>query len=192
MKLKIAWAREFVLYIFGHVFIFFLIHTAVVTKLISITTLDLELVLMPVFMLFVYLIIAVRSAMMYKEFEHEFVLAKIENELKIQEQMMEIAHDLHDSLGAQLTLISRVTDRIKKHVNGLDSGIFQNIDRPTYFSKKSIAELKNILWVLNSNQITLNDFLDQLSNFFQKIEESNPTMEVFYEFNIKDNLSLQS
>lgn len=192
MKLKIAWAKEFVLYIFGHVFLFFLIHTAAVTKLIPITTLDLELVWMPVFMLLVYLIIAIRSAMMYKEFEHEFVLAKIEGDRKIQEQRMEIARDLHDSLGAQLTLISTMTDRIKKHVNGLDSEIIQNIDKLNYFSEKSIAELKNALWVLNSNQLTLNDFRNQLSNFFQKLEESSLNKEIFYEFNIQENLILQS
>src|SRR5690606_8706222 len=85
-----------------------------------------------------------------------------------------------------------MTDRIKKHVNGLDSEIIQNIDKLNYFSEKSIAELKNALWVLNSNQLNLNDFRNQLSNFFQKLEESSLNIEICYEFNIQQNLLLQS
>lgn len=191
-RLKKAWAKEFVLYIFGHVFVFFFIHVAVVAKLIAISTIDLELVWMPIFMLMVYLLIAIRSTMMYKEFEHQFVLAKIESERKIQEQRIEIARDLHDSLGAQLTLINSVTDNIKSSIKPSNQALLQKIDRLSYFSEKSITELKNALWVLHANEIFLEDFRLQLSNFISKIMESNPDLEIVYHFNIQQNIRLNS
>ena len=187
-KLKKAWAREFVLYIFGHVFVFFFIHSAAVAKLIPVATMDLELVWMPIFMLLVYLLIAIRSAMMYKEFEHQYVLAKIESERKIQEQRMEIARDLHDSLGAQLTLINSVTDNIKNSIEVSDQALYQKIDRLSYFSEKSITELKNALWVLSANEILLEDFQAQLANFISKIMDSNPVLEIVYDFEIQKTL----
>ena len=190
-RLKKAWAKEFVLYIFGHVFVFLFIHSAVVAKLIPISAMDLELVWMPVFMLFVYLLIAIRSTMMYKEFEHQFVLSKIESDRKIQEQRMEIARDLHDSLGAQLTLINTLTDSIKREVPS-DSKLSNNIDRLSYFSENSITELKNALWVLHSNDITLADFHFKLHNFFQRIQDTTTSIQVFYQFDIKKNLTINS
>jgi signal transduction histidine kinase len=191
-RLKKAWAKEFVLYIFGHVFVFFFIHSAVVAKLIPISTIDLELVWMPIFMLMVYLLIAIRSTMMYKEFEHQFVLAKIESERKIQEQRMEIARDLHDSLGAQLTLINSVTDNIKNSIKPSEEALLQKIERLSYFSEKSITELKNALWVLSADEIMLADFRSQLANFISKIIESNPDLEIVYTFDIQKNTLLDT
>ena len=65
-KLKKQWAKEFTVYIFAPVFLFSIIHALVVAKSIAVTTMDMDLIWMPVFMLVVYLLIAVRSMMMNK------------------------------------------------------------------------------------------------------------------------------
>ena len=192
LKLKKKWGNEFVLFIFAHVFVFFIIHSATVAKLIPVTALDLELVWMPIFLLFVYLIIAIRSTMMYKEFEHQFVIAKIESEKSVQNQRIEIARDLHDSIGAQLTLINTVTDNIRKELQNSSNEINQNIEKLSYFSEKSISELKNALWVLNSNEITLDDFRLQLHNYIQKFEDIHPNILITYKFTIFNNILLHS
>lgn len=131
-NIKVAWAREFIIYMFANVFVF-LILMLVLTKGFGVSSMDTDLIGMPVFMLFVYLMVAVRSMMMYKEFEFQFVLANIEHDIQIQNQRLEISSELHDSMGAQLTFISSILDGLKSSPTNLDEVVSDKINRMSEF-----------------------------------------------------------
>jgi signal transduction histidine kinase len=132
---------------------------------------DQDLIWMPVFMLLVYLFLSIRSMMMYKEFEHQLVIAKIEHNHQINQQRHEIARDLHDSLGAQLTLIGAVTDNLMHDIEFAPDRAKRQIDTLSDLSIQSVAELKSALWVLDKPELSLQDLLSQIKNFLKTIEE---------------------
>lgn len=190
-KLKIAWAREFIIYMFANVFIF-LVLVLILTNGFEVTTMDMDLIGMPAFMLVVYLLIAMRSMMMYKEFEHQYVLAKIESDKQIQDQRLEIARDLHDSLGAQLTFIASVSDGIKRNAGNQNDQLKAKADTLADFTENAIAELKNALWILNADEVRLEDLKSKLLNFITAAGEAKEELQFHFQFNITENLAVQS
>ncbi len=191
-KLKKAWAKEFIIYIFVPVFTFSIIHTLMVAHSIGVSTMDMDLIWMPVFMLIVYLLIAIRSLMMYKEFEHQFVLTRIESEIQIQDQRLAIARDLHDSLGAHLTFIASVSDGLKKNSENLDDHVRAKVSSLSDFTENSITELKNTLWILNSNEITLEDLKNKILNFTKAAGEAKEEVQFHFRFQINENRTIDS
>jgi signal transduction histidine kinase len=191
-KLKKAWAKEFIIYIFAPVFTFSILHALVVARVIGVSTMDMDLIWMPVFMLIVYLLIAIRSLMMYKEFEHQFVLARIESEKQIQDQRFNIARDLHDSLGAHLTFIASVSDGLKMNSENLDDHLKAKVSSLSDFTENSITELKNALWILNSNEITLEDLKNKILNFIKAAGEAKEEVQFHFQFPIKENSTIDS
>jgi signal transduction histidine kinase len=176
---------------FANVFVF-LVLVLMLTNGFGVSMVDTDLIGMPVFMLFVYLLVAVRSMMMYKEFEHQYVLAKVENEKQIQAQRLEISKDLHDSLGAQLTFINSILDGIKKSATKLDDVVLARINTLSDFSENSITELKNTLWVLNANEITLHDLKAKILNFIKSAAEAKEDVKFSFNLDASENPNLDS
>lgn len=191
LVIKIAWAREIILYIFANVFIYIIL-VLVLTIGFNVTTMDMDLIGMPIFMLVVYLLVAIRSMMMYKDFEHEFVLAKIEAEKDLQEQRLKISEDLHDTLGAQLTFINTILDGMKNIPSKIDSTVTNKINMLSDLSENSIVDLKNTLWVLNTKEIQLQDLKEKILNFIKNVSEVKEDVEFDLNFNISKNYKLQS
>lgn len=70
-KLKKSWLKEFIIYIFTPVFLFTIFHSLVIAEVINISLMVMDLIWMPVFMLLVYLLLSIRSQLMFKEFEYQ-------------------------------------------------------------------------------------------------------------------------
>ncbi len=191
LRLKLAWAKEFILYISGNVLVF-LILVLVLTKAFAVPTMSMDLIGMPIFMLFVYLLIAIRSMMMYKDFEHQLELAKNEKDKLIQVQRLEIARDLHDSLGAQLTFIASVSDGLKRNSEHFDAKTKTKIRNLADFSENSIEELKNALWILNSEDIKLEDLKNKILNFINSAGEAREDIELHFRWEMERNSPLSS
>ncbi|MDD3005327.1 ATP-binding protein [Flavobacterium sp.] len=190
--MKYAWAKEFILCVFIPVFLFSIIHSLVVSGLIEVSLMDMDLIWMPVFMLFVYLWIAIRSMMMYKDFEHQFVLAKIEGEKDLQEQRLKISGDLHDSLGAQLTFINTILDGLKNTPSKSEATVNSKINMLADLSENSIVELKNTLWVLNAKEIYLQDLKEKILNFIKNASEAKEDVNFNFHFDVLENLNINS
>ena len=192
IQLKKSWAKEFTIYIFAPVFIFGILHSFVVSVPVGVSTMDMDLIWMPVFMLIVYLLIAIRNMMMYKEFEHQFVMARIESEKQIQDQRFEIARDLHDSLGAHLTFIASVSDGLKRNSEHLDESLKSKVSSLSEFTESSITELKNALWILNNDEITMEDLRNKIMYFIKAAGEAKEDLQFHSQFQIKEDLPINS
>ncbi|MVZ60457.1 sensor histidine kinase [Sphingobacterium humi] len=188
---KIAWAREFIIYIFANVLIFLLL-VLVLTHEFAVTTMDMDMIGMPVFMLFVYLLVAMRSMMMYKDFEYQFILAKIEGERELQEQRLKISGDLHDSLGAQLTFINTISDGLKNAPSTAEATVKSKINMLADLSENSILELKNTLWVLNTKEIHLQDLKEKILNFIKSASEAKEEINFNFHFDVLENFNINS
>ncbi|RKD17060.1 hypothetical protein BCY91_02625 [Pelobium manganitolerans] len=191
MRLKKAWAKEFILYIAGNVLVF-LILVIVLTKFLDVPSVDMDLIGMPVFMLFVYLLISVRSMMMYKEFEVQYVLNYAESVKRIQEQRLEISRDVHDNIGSQLTFIRSILDNLKSSPQFEDDALAPQLKELSDCCNDSITELRNTLWVLNSDEIHLEDLQHKMMNFIDKARAIKKTIRFATSFSFEENRIISS
>lgn len=117
---------------------------------------------------------------------------KLQTENKIHLQRLEIARDLHDSLGAQLTFMSMILDKLKKSPHISDITTINKIDDLSRFSENSLLELKNNLWALNTNEIKIDELKSKILNFIKNASESNEELKFNFKYEITENLLLES
>jgi len=190
-RIKKAWAKEFVALIFINVLVFLVI-MIISHSFFDISQITMDLIVMPVFMIFVYGLVAVRSAMMYKEFEHQFVLSTIGVQKSMQEQRLSIARDLHDSLGAQLTLISSVSDQLKASFSGQEKDKKTRIDSLSEYTDNALMELRNALWVLHAEEIQFSDFRNKVLNFVNAVGETKELIRFHFDCSLSCNEVIDS
>lgn len=135
---------------------------------------------------------SIKSRFSQKQLALENELLKEQTLSKIQEQRLEISRDLHDSLGAQLTFINSVLDSLKTKISTLDEGVSSKINTLSGFSENSVAELKNTLWVLNSDAIFLEDLRLKMLNFISNAAEASESTKFNFHFEVKDNVQTES
>lgn len=135
---------------------------------------------------------SIKTKLKHQQLVLENELLKEQTHSKIQEQRLEISRDLHDSLGAQLTFINSILDGLKNSTAKLDDVVNSKINTLSDFSENSIAELKNTLWVLNSNEINLNDLKSKILNFIKNASEVKEDVKFHFNFEVSDNFNLNS
>ena len=123
-----------------------------------------------------------------KEFELKQAISKIENQNKLQEQRLEISRDLHDNIGAQLTFITSSVDNIKQAFQLQDEKLNSKLSNISDFAKDTITELRDTIWAMNHDEISIEDLQMRLINFIDKAKESQNKTN--FDLNI-DNNSLQ-
>ncbi|NVK26403.1 MAG: tetratricopeptide repeat protein [Flavobacteriia bacterium] len=111
----------------------------------------------------------------------KLAMSTIENQNKLQALRMEISRDLHDNIGTQMTFVISSIDAIK-HMLGTDvsSTIHTKLERISAFSRETIRELRDTIWAMNMDNITISDLKDRISNFISKASDS--TQGVKFEF----------
>lgn len=166
------WALEFVNYLLYSLVIFFFVLVGIgITQIVESTHVD--LIVMPVFMLLIYSFIVVRSLMRYKKNELEFIVSQIENQNKIQKERLAISRDLHDNIGSQLTLIISSVDTLKYKMETENQQIEQNLSTISSFAKDAIVELRDTIWAMNSDEITIEELEIRVANFIERAKQAS-------------------
>ena len=125
--------------------------------------------------------------------------ARLENELlqeqsnfKIQEQRLEISRELHDSVGSQLTFIISILDNMKNAPVKLENTFEKKIDNLSGYAKNSISELRDTIWALNTNNLTISELETRILNFVKDASESVEEVDFNFKNNVKNNYRLTS
>lgn len=103
-----------------------------------------------------------------KESELKEALNKIESQNKLQEQRLSISRDLHDNIGAQLTFIISSIDNLQYGFNITNEALTKKMLSISDFTKETIYELRDTIWAMNKNDISLEDLQSRISNFIDK------------------------
>ncbi|WP_248723996.1 sensor histidine kinase [Seonamhaeicola sp. ML3] len=128
-----------------------------------------------------------KNKQLQKENELKQALIEIETHNKLQEQRLRISRDLHDNIGAQLTFIISSIENLQygfKITNDKLKGKLTNISS---FTKETIYELRDTIWAMNKNEITLEDLRARISNFIDKAGTSASGIQ--FTVNIDEKLS---
>jgi Signal transduction histidine kinase len=95
-------------------------------------------------------------------------LARIETQNKLQEQRLRISRDLHDNIGSQLTFIISSIDTLKYGFSDASEALSGKLTSISEFTSHTIYELRDTIWAMNKNNITLEDLQARITNFIEK------------------------
>lgn len=109
-----------------------------------------------------------KNQQLQKENELKDALTKIETQNKLQQQRLQISRDLHDHIGAQLTFIISSIDNLKYGFDIKDEKLNHKLSSISEFTSSTIYELRDTIWAMNKNDISLEDLQIRISNFIDK------------------------
>ncbi len=111
----------------------------------------------------------------------------LEVQHKIQLERERISRDLHDNVGTQLSLISKnIEGVIDPSQNVSDAERLQNLSAISLTSKEVIFTLRETIWALNKEEISLEELSDKLKAFAQKLFSLNRNCRLLFTENIED------
>lgn len=165
---KIKWASDFINYMILSVVVFLVL--VLVTSIFYVYPIIYnDLIVMPLFMLTIYSFIVIKNSMYQKESELEYKMVLIENQNQLQNQRLKISRDLHDNIGSQLTFIISSLDNLKyKLEENPKEKIENSVTTISSFAKNAIAELRDTIWVMNSEVISWEDLESRIHNYIEK------------------------
>lgn len=133
-----------------------------------------------------------KAKLQKEQLELENKLLEEQSNYKIQEQRLDISRELHDNVGSQLTFIISILDNLKSSSVQFDDAIDKKIDTLTNFANKSISELRDTIWVLNSKQLSLSELKSRMLNFIKDAGESVDAIRFQFDFDIQNDIQLSS
>lgn len=183
--LKYKWSISFVNYMFFSIF-FFLIISIVVSLLFPAYQLLCELLIFPIFMFVIYSFLNIKNDLMAREIELNYFLSKIKHQNELQEQRLEISRDLHDNIGSQLTFVISSLDSLRFGINVKNYNVELKLDQIATFTKNTIVELRDTIWVMNNNDIIFEDLKIRILNFINQAQLAKET--ITFQFLVDDKL----
>lgn len=121
---------------------------------------------------------------------HRYYLLIQENiayQKKLYEQRLKISRDLHDNIGAQLTFIISSIENLPYGFNITNSKLTDKLQNISAFTKDTIYELRDTIWAMNKNNISLEDLQIRISNFVKKA--SSHAEQVRFNFYVAEDVS---
>jgi signal transduction histidine kinase/ligand-binding sensor domain-containing protein len=110
---------------------------------------------------------------------------------KIQLERERISRDLHDSVGTQLSLISNNIEWIEHPLKAISED--EKKDKLHFVNQAArgiISTLRETIWALNKEQISLEEFTDKLKVFAHKQLTINPEIELNFTEEITEDVIL--
>ncbi|HIB37336.1 MAG TPA: two-component sensor histidine kinase [Mesonia sp.] len=123
-----------------------------------------------------------KNKQLYKEAELKSALVKIETQNKLQEQRLRISRDLHDNIGAQLTFIISSIDNLQFAFPSMEQNISRKLKNISEFTSKTIYELRDTIWAMNKEKISVEDLQARISNFIEKARTVSPSTSFNFQF----------
>lgn len=130
----------------------------------------------------------IKNSQLKKEAELSKALLKIETQNKLQDQRLRISRDLHDNIGAQLTFIISSLENLKYLFTIEDERFTKKIAEIGTFARTTITELRDTIWAMNKNEISVEDLKIRISGFIEKAQSSTASIQ----FNFNTALDVHS
>lgn len=136
----------------------------------------------------------IKTIKLQKAAELKDALLLIETQNKLQEQRLHISRDLHDNIGSQLTFIISSLDNLKYGYNITDSSLKDRLAGIRFFTKETITELRDTIWAMNKEEITVADLKNRISNFIDTAKAASRGISFNFRIDeaIPDTLSFSS
>jgi signal transduction histidine kinase len=137
---------------------------------------------------FVYYQQKIQTHQLEQDAKLQAVYAEQQTQKRLQEQRNRISSDLHDNIGAQLTFIISSLNTLK-YVNLGKEKLGEKLDQISNFTTETINELRDTIWAMNKEVITIQDLYGRLAGLIQKARESCP--EIQFDLHIDEKIPEQ-
>jgi signal transduction histidine kinase len=133
-----------------------------------------------------------KNLQLHKENKLKVALQKIETQNKLQEQRLRISRDLHDNIGAQLSFIISSVDNLKFASKNIDEAFKDKLSYISGFTSTTISQLRDTIWAMNKNEISLTDLQSRILSFIEKAKIADNNIKITFENNIESDISFTS
>ena len=107
-----------------------------------------------------------------KENALKIALAEAKAQENLKEQRIRIARDLHDNIGSQLTYITSITDTTRKGIAKGEAFLVEKLTQMKQFTLVTISELRDTIWAMNKDQISLEDIQERAQQLAATIHDA--------------------
>jgi signal transduction histidine kinase/ligand-binding sensor domain-containing protein len=146
-----------------------------------------------VLMILAFILLSVGVGILIQKSRQKKAIRALELQHKIQLERERISRDLHDNVGTQLSLISKnIEGVINPLQNVSDAERIRNLSSISQTSKEVIFTLRETIWALNKEEISLEELSDKLKGFTQKLFEINSTCRLLFSEDIADDAAVLS
>jgi signal transduction histidine kinase len=127
-----------------------------------------------------------------KEIDLKDALATIKMQNRLQEQRLKISRDLHDNIGSQLTFIISSIDNLKFISKDANTKLKDKLASISSFTSGTIYELRDTIWAMNKNTISVEDLHSRILSFIEKAKIAVPELEFEILYTVDKNTSFSS
>lgn len=114
-----------------------------------------------------------KNRLLEQEAKLQMIYAEQETQKQLHEQRDRISADLHDNIGAQLTFIVSSLDNLK-FVDLSKEILATKIDQISSFTIETVSELRDTIWAMNKESISIEDLESRLFSLIKKAREACP------------------
>lgn len=118
------------------------------------------------------------------------IFAEQQTQKRLQEQRQRISSDLHDNIGAQLTFIISSLNNLK-YLDLPKEVLAKKLDQISEFTVETINELRDTIWAMNKDSITVEDLQGRLAGLLEKAKNACPAIDFRLELADKLDQSFQ-
>jgi ligand-binding sensor domain-containing protein/two-component sensor histidine kinase len=93
---------------------------------------------------------------------HRYRVARL---LELERVRTRIASDLHDDIGANLSLIAGLSDMLRQHARSSDTQMSEKLSLIADVSRRSLDAMSDIVWAVNPNRDHLSDLTQRMRRF---------------------------
>jgi two-component system, sensor histidine kinase LadS len=115
--------------------------------------------------------------------QREKLQMELESQIRLQHERERISRDLHDNVGAQLSYIISNIDHIVETQNKDEN----RLDDVANTAKSAILNLRETIWAINNEQITVEDFYDRFKLYATNQVKNRPDIRLNFSENIVHN-----
>ena len=114
----------------------------------------------------------IKARNMASETALEKAMAEAKAQENLKEQRIRIARDLHDNIGSQLTYLTSITDSAKRGIDKGEVFLMEKLTQMKQFSLVTISELRDTIWAMNKDEISLEDIQERTQQLAATVHEA--------------------
>ncbi len=137
-----------------------------------------------IFTLFAFLIRFISQKRLKKR------LKELELTQKLQKEKEHIARELHDNIGSQLTYIITSLEQIDKTTDLTKQN--KRIQELSQFTKGTINELRETIWAINQQAISLENLLSRIQEIIWRLNENLQGVKIILQDDLQNDFLLHS
>jgi two-component system, sensor histidine kinase LadS len=115
--------------------------------------------------------------------QQEKLQIELESQIRLQHERERISRDLHDNVGAQLSYIISNIDHIVETQNKDEN----RLDDVADTAKSAILNLRETIWAINNEQLTVEDFYDRFKLYATNQVKNRSDVRLVFSENIVHN-----